>query len=79
MKKEKGISGLALLLIIALIAAGAYLWFKHFSEPLTTVVTGGAEQSLPALDTAKKVGDRASKAVQATGETTRRLNEDIEK
>ena len=79
MKKEKGISRITLLLILVVIFAAIYFWFQYFSEPLTSVVTGGAEQSLPALDTAKKVSDKASKAVQATEDTTSKLNEEKEK
>ena len=79
MKKTKGISTLALLLIIAIIIAGVYFFFKYFPEPVTEVLTGGARQSLPALDTAKKVGDKANKAVQATDEATKKLDEDMKR
>lgn len=79
MKKEKGISKITLLIILVFILAAIYFWFKSFSEPLTSVVTGGAEQSLPALNTAKKVSEQASKAVQATEEANKKLNEDVNK
>ncbi len=71
MKKEKGISKLALLLILAAMIIFTYFLLKNFSEPVTEVLTGGAEQSLSALDKAKKVSDAANKAVQATEETTK--------
>jgi len=73
MKKEKGGSKLVFLIIICVIIAFIFFWFKYFSKPVTTVLTGGAEYSLPALDKAKKVGDRANKAVQATDEATKRM------
>jgi hypothetical protein len=73
MKKEKGGSKLVFLIIIGVIIAFIFFWFKYFSKPVTTVLTGGAEYSLPALDKAKKVGDRANKAVQATDEATKRM------
>jgi hypothetical protein len=60
---------------MAIIIAGIFLWFKYFSKPVTTVLTGGAEYSLPALDKAKKVGDRANKAVQATDEATKGIEQ----
>lgn len=75
MKKDKGGSKLFFLIIMAIIIAGIFLWFKYFSKPVTTVLTGGAEYSLPALDKAKKVGDKANKAVQATDEATKRIEE----
>ena len=78
MKKEKGISKLILLLILVALVIFNYFLFKKFSEPVTEVLTGGAEHSLPALDTAKKVSDQANKAVQATEEATRKL-QDAEK
>lgn len=67
---------MTLLLIIAVIIAGIFLWFKYFSEPLTEVVTGGAEQSLPALDKAREIGEAASEAVKATDAATRELHKD---
>ncbi|HPD56654.1 MAG TPA: hypothetical protein P5294_06775 [Smithellaceae bacterium] len=79
MKNKRGLSKLTLLILVALIIAAVYFWIKYFSEPLTTVVTGGAEQSLPALDTAKKVSEQASKAVRTADEATKKLNEDMEK
>ena len=80
MKKEKGSLKIIFLIFLIIIVAAIYFWFKHFSKPATTVLTGGAEYSLPALDKAKKVGDKANKAVQATDEATRKLNEEeIEK
>ncbi len=75
MKKDKGGSKLFFLIIMAIIIAGIFLWFKYFSKPVTTVLTGGAEYSLPALDKAKKVGDRANKAVQATDEATKGIEQ----
>lgn len=79
MNKEKGISKLALLLILATLIIFNYFLFKKFSEPVTEVLTGGAEQSLPALDTAKKVSEQANKAVQAAEDATGKLNEETEK
>lgn len=73
MKNEKGISKLALLIILVVIIIFNYLLFKYFSKPVTEVLTGGAEYSLPALDKAKKVGDKANKAVQATDEAAKRM------
>jgi len=73
MKKEKGSLKIIFLIILIIVVAGIYFWFKHFSKPVTTVLTGGVEYSLPALDKAKKVGDRANKAVQATDEATKRM------
>lgn len=76
MKKEKGISKLAFLVMLLIIIVAVFFWVKYFSEPMTTVVTGGAEQSLPALDKARKVGDTVNKAVQIKDEAARKLNED---
>ncbi|MBN1473688.1 MAG: hypothetical protein JW914_03650 [Syntrophaceae bacterium] len=73
MEKEKGSLKIIFLIFLIIIVAGIYFWFKHFSKPATTVLTGGAEYSLPALDKAKKVGDKANKAVQATDEATKRI------
>lgn len=78
-KQDKGISKLAFLVIMIIIIAAAFFWVKYFSEPMTTVVTGGAEQSLPALDKAKKVSETVNKAVQTTDEAARKVNEDVEK
>ena len=79
MKKEKGISKLAFLVIMIIIIVAVFFWVKYFSEPMTTVVTGGAEQSLPALDKAKKARDTINKATQAKEEAARKLNEDVGK
>jgi uncharacterized protein (UPF0333 family) len=79
MKSEKGISKLAFLVILIIIIIAVFFWVKYFSEPMTTVVTGGAEQSLPTLDKAKKVGGTVNKAVQTTDEAARKLNENAEK
>ncbi|OGP90174.1 MAG: hypothetical protein A2031_08340 [Deltaproteobacteria bacterium RBG_19FT_COMBO_43_11] len=77
MKKEKGISMLAFLVIVIIIIAAVFFWFKYFSEPMTTVVTGGAQQSLPALDKAKKARDTINKATQAREEAARKANEGV--
>ena len=79
MKKTKGISKLAFLVIMIIIIAAVFFWIKYFSEPMTTVVTGGAEQSLPELDKAKEAADKVNKAVQATEEAARKRNGDAGK
>ncbi len=79
MKKKKGISKLAFLVMMIIIIVAIFFWVKYFSEPMTTVVTGGAEQSLPALDKAKKARDTMNKATQAKEEAARKLNEDVGK
>jgi uncharacterized protein (UPF0333 family) len=78
MKKEKGILKLAFLVIMIIIIVAVFFWVKYFSEPMTTVVTGGAEQYLPALDKAKKVGETVNKAVQAKDETAEKIIENAQ-
>jgi len=78
MNNKKGVSKLVIILIIAAMVVGVYFWLKYFSEPLTTIVTGGAQQSLPALDKAKKVSETVNKAIRARDEATKKL-EDLEK
>jgi hypothetical protein len=79
-KNDKGISKLAFMMImIIIIIAAVFFWVKYFSEPIITVVTGGAEQYLPAIDKAKKVSETANKAVKAKDEMVGKINENAEK
>jgi hypothetical protein len=79
MKKEKGISTWAVILIIALLIGAAVLWSKYFAKPMATVMMGGAEQAQPAIEKAKQASDAASRANKAAEEAANKVNEETEK
>jgi len=70
MRNEKGISAWIIILIIALIVGGAYLWSKHFAKPAATVMMQGADQAKPAIEKAEQAKssmDNLTKSAEDVG------------
>ena len=79
MEKEKGISKLVLVVIIALIIVAAIYWARYFAKPMATVMMGGAEQAQPAIEKAKHASDAVSRANKVTEEAAKKVSEDTQK
>ena len=79
MEKEKGISKLVLVVIIALIIVAAIYWARYFAKPMATVMMGGAEQAQPAIEKAKQASDAVSRANKVTEESAKKVSEDTQK
>lgn len=79
MEKEKGISKLVLVVIIALIIVAAIYWARYFAKPMATVMMGGAEQAQPAIKKAKQASDAVSRANKVTEEAAKKVSEDTQK
>ena len=76
MKNEKGISKLALFLIIALIIIAAIYWARYFAKPMATVMMGGADQAKPAIEKAQKASDAVNSVNQITQDVKKKIDED---
>ena len=76
MKKEKGISTWAVVLIIALLIGAAILWFRYFAKPMATVMMQGADQAKPAIEKAHQASDAAERANKIVEEATKKLNDE---
>jgi flagellar basal body-associated protein FliL len=79
MEKEKGISKLVLVVIIALIIVAAIYWARYFAKPMATVMMGGAEQAQPAIEKAKQASDAVSRANKVNEEAAKKVSEDTQK
>jgi hypothetical protein len=78
-KNEKGVSKLGLFLIIAIIIIAAIYWAGYFAKPMATVMMGGADQALPAIEKARQVSDVVNKANKVVEDQMEKINEDAEK
>lgn len=70
MRNEKGIATWIIILVIALIVGGAYLWSKHFAKPAATVMMQGADQAKPAIERAERAKtsmDNVTKSAEDIG------------
>ncbi|MBN1470225.1 MAG: hypothetical protein JW925_00465 [Syntrophaceae bacterium] len=76
MKKEKGISTWAVILIIGLLIGAGILWSRYFAKPMGTVMMQGADQAKPAIEKARHVSDAADRANKIVEEATKRLNDE---
>jgi len=79
MKNERGISKLALFLIIAIVIVAAIYWARYFAKPMATVMMGGAEQARPAIEKAKQASDAVNRTNQITEDAARKASEDAVK
>ena len=79
MNNEKGISKLALFLIIAIIIIAAIYWARYFAKPMATVMMGGAEQARPAIEKAKQASDAVNRVNQITQDVEKKVGEDTAK
>ena len=79
MEKEKGISKLVLVVIIALIIVAAIYWARYFAKPMATVMMGGAEQAQPAIEKAKQASEAVGRTNKVTEEAAKKVSEDTQK
>lgn len=77
MRNQKGISKLAIVVLIALLIVILVIWSNYFSKPLTTVMTGGIERAEPAMDKAKQAGDAIDRLNRTTDETAKKIDEEF--
>ena len=76
MKNQTGISKMVVIVLLLLLIAFVVMWFRYFSGPFATVMTGGIERAEPAMDKARQASDAIEKLNRATDETARKLNEE---
>ncbi len=78
MRNEKGVSAWVIILIIALVIGGAYLWSKHFAKPAATVMMQGADQAKPAIDKAEKAKSSMDNLTKSAEDVAKKASQGTE-
>jgi len=76
MKNEKGISKVLVIVLLVLLAIGVIYWAKYYAQPMATVMTGGAEQAKPAIQSANRASDAMSNMTHVTEDVSKKANEE---
>ena len=75
MKKEKGISKMGVIIILALVIIAAIYGAKYFGTPVTKVMMQGMDHAKDDLEKANQANDTMNRATDAANEAVRKANQ----